>query len=124
VVSGMEGLHQISGSFECMKNNHEEALFQKGAIEHEPGKYYLSYADGTPYFWLACTAWNGALKSTDEEWEHYLNQRKANNYSTIQFVTTEWRGCDKNPEGLTAIEGSGYIRIHPDFFKRIDRRID
>ena len=118
------GLHGQSGSFTCVTNERNEALFQKGAIQHEPGKYYLSHADGTPFFWLACTAWNGALKSTDEEWQHYLNHRKANYYNTIQFVCTEWRGCDRNLEGLTAIEGTGYIRIHPEFFKRIDRRID
>jgi len=118
------GLHEQEGKFNCIKNTSPELIHQKGAIQHEPGKYYLSYNDGTPFFWLACTAWNGALKSTDEEWEHYLNQRKKNNYNTIQFVTTEWRGCDKNAEGLTAIEGTGYITIHPEFFKRIDKRID
>jgi hypothetical protein len=118
------GLNTVDGSFACEENKTAEPLFQNGAIRHEPGKYYLSHSDGTPFFWLACTAWNGALKSTDEEWEHYLNQRKENHYNTIQLVTTEWRGCDKNAEGLTAIEGTGRIKIHPEFFKRIDQRID
>ncbi len=118
------GLNKVEGNFTCEKNESKENLFQKGAIKHEPGKYYLSYNDGMPFFWLACTAWNGALKSTNEEWQHYLNQRKEHHYNTIQLVTTEWRGCDKNAEGLTAIEGSGRIQIHPDFFKRIDQRID
>ncbi len=118
------GLHNQSGTFECVANKSSEPLFQKGAIGHEPGKYYLSYADGTPFFWMACTAWNGALKSTGEEWEYYLNHRIKNNYNVIQLVTTEWRGADKNAEGLTAIDGAGYIRIHPEFFKRIDQKID
>jgi hypothetical protein len=118
------GLHNQSGTFKCVENENSDLLFQKGAIQYEAGKYFLSYNDGTPFFWLACTAWNGALKSTDEEWQHYLNQRKGNQYNTIQLVTTEWRGCDKNPEGQTAIEGTGRIRINPDFFKRIDQRID
>jgi hypothetical protein len=118
------GLHEQQGEFSCIENPGDDALFEKGAIRHEPGKYYLSYTDGTPFFWLACTAWNGALKSTPEEWEFYLNQRKANHYNTIQLVTTEWRGADKNAEGLTAIEGTGYIRVNPEFFKRIDQRID
>lgn len=121
---GNSGLQGQSGSFICQASQSSEAIYQKGAIRHRPGQYFLSHADGTPFFWLACTAWNGALKSTDEEWQHYLNQRKANQYNVIQLVTTEWRGCDKNAEGLTAIEGSGYIRIHPEFFKRIDQRID
>ncbi|MCF6332364.1 MAG: DUF4038 domain-containing protein [Draconibacterium sp.] len=118
------GLHNQTGKFICNPNISEDPIFQKGAIQHEPGKYYLSYNDGTPFFWLACTAWNGALKSTNEEWKHYLTQRKANNYSVIQLVTTEWRGCDKNAEGLTAIDGTGYIHIHPEFFKRIDQKIN
>ncbi len=118
------GLQNQSGIFECVENNNTDLLFKKGAIQHESGKYYLSYNDGTPFFWLACTAWNGALKSTDEEWKYYLNQRRANNYNVIQLVTTEWRGCDKNAEGLTAIEGTGYIQIHPEFFKRMDQKID
>jgi hypothetical protein len=119
-----KGLHKQSGEFKCVPNANGELLFQKGAVKHEPGKYYLSYGDGTPFFWLACTAWNGALKSTGEEWNYYLEQRKKNNYNVIQLVTTEWRGCDKNAEGLTAIEGTGYIKINPEFFKRIDQRID
>lgn len=118
------GLHSRTGMFESLPNHSLEAIAQKGALRHEQGKYYLSHANGTPFFWLACTAWNGALKSSNEEWEYYLNQRKANNYNVIQLVTTEWRGCDKNAEGLTAIDGAGYIHIHPDFFKRIDRKID
>ncbi len=119
-----KGLHGKSGTFECIENKSSELLYQKGQKIHLPGKYFLSYADGTPFFWLACTAWNGALKSTDEEWDFYLRQRKNNSYNTIQLVTTEWRGSDKNAEGLTAINGAGYIRINPEFFKRIDRRID
>lgn len=119
-----EGLHEQSGTFDCVKNYDETDFIEHGTIIHQPGKYYLSHADGKPFFWLACTAWNGALKSSDEEWKHYLNQRKKNHYNTIQFVTTEWRGCDKNAEGLTAIEGTGYIRVHPEFFKRIDKKID
>ncbi len=118
------GLNKVDGSFKCVENDTGEALFQRGAIWHEAGKYYLSYNDGTPFFWLACTAWNGALKSNDEEWQYYLNQRKQNNYNTIQLVTTEWRGCNKNAEGLTAVEGAGHIKIHPEFFKRIDKKID
>ena len=118
------GLNNQSGTFESVKNNDKDLLCQKGAIQHEAGKYYLSYSDGTPFFWLACTAWNGALKSTKDDWDFYLNQRKRNHYSVIQLVTTEWRGLDKNPEGQTAFEGTGRIQIHPEFFKRIDERID
>jgi hypothetical protein len=118
------GLDNLNGTFQCLPNNNSEIIYKKGSLTHPAGKYYLAYNDGTPFFWMACTAWNGALKSTDDEWEYYLNHRMKNNYNVIQLVTTEWRGCDKNTEGLTAIEGSGYIRIHPEFFRRIDQKID
>jgi hypothetical protein len=118
------GLHSKTGGFTCVQNSSAEAIFRRGAIRHLPGEYYLSHHDATPFFWLACTAWNGALKSTAEEWELYLNHRKKNNYNVIQLVVTEWRGCDKNAEGLTAMEGTGKIRIHPDFFRRIDKKMD
>jgi hypothetical protein len=118
------GLHENSGSFDCVENDNELAIYKHGAITHSSGAYYLSYNDGTPYFWAACTAWNGALKSTDEEWDTYLNHRKDHNYNLIQLVTTQWRGCDQSSEGLQAYEGSGEITINPDFFKLIDRKID
>lgn len=118
------GLHQQSGRFECVPNPSQEAIYQHGALQHLPGTYHLAYADGTPFFWLACTAWNGALKSTDEDWDTYLKQRKAHRYNVIQLVTTPWRGCEVNAEGEVPFTGSGRISLNPDFFRRIDQKID
>jgi hypothetical protein len=119
-----KGINNKEGVFECIANNPSEEIYRRGSIVHQKGKYYLSYSDGRPFFWLACTAWNGALKSGNEEWDFYLEHRKQNNYNVIQFVTTQWRGCDKNAEGMAACEGSGHLRINPEFFKRIDEKID
>jgi hypothetical protein len=118
------GLNGQKGSFLCKPNTNAKDIYKHGPIINPPGTFYLTHADGTPFFWLACTAWNGALKSTDAEWDQYLQQRVNNNYSAIQFVTTQWRGCDKSSEGLVAFEGSGRIRINPEFFKLIDKKID
>jgi len=118
------GLHDKSGSFLCVSNESQLAIYKLGAIVHPAGKYHLSYSDGTPYFWVGCTAWNGALKSTAEEWETYLTHRRDHNYNLIQLVTTQWRGCDQSADGLVAYEGSGEITINPEFFKRIDQKID
>lgn len=121
---GNSGLHQIEGSFECKASENELDLYQKGPIVHFPGTYQLRHQDGTPFFWTACTAWNGALKSTQEEWDYYLENRLENSYNTIQLVTTQWRGSEKNGEGEVAFTGSGHIQINPEFFKRIDERIE
>lgn len=118
------GLNNQKGAFICKPNTDQKDIYKHGPIINPPGTYYLKHADGAPFFWLACTAWNGAMKSTDSEWDKYLQQRSSNNYSAIQLVTTEFRGCDKNAEGLVAIRGCGRISINPEFFKRIDRKID
>ncbi len=119
-----EGLNLKKGVFLCRANTGKQEINKRGAIISPEGRYHLTYSDGTPFFYLACTAWNGALKSTKEEWEKYLKQRVSNNYNVIQLVTTQWRGCDRNSEGLTAFEGSGKIKINPDFFRRMDEKID
>lgn len=118
------GLDKQNGSFVCKQNTDQKDIYSHGPVINPPGTYYLTHSDGTPFFWLACTAWNGALKSTDSEWDHYLQQRTSNNYSAIQLVTTEFRGCDKNAEGLTAVQGCGKISVNPEFFRRIDKKID
>ena len=118
------GLNGQKGSFTCRQLVEQKDIYRHGPVINPKGTFYLSHTDGTPFFWLACTAWNGALKSTDAEWDMYLQQRVSNNYSAIQFVTTQWRGCDRSSEGLVAFTGSGRISINPDFFRLIDRKID
>jgi hypothetical protein len=119
-----QGLNGQKGSFLCKANNDQKNIYKNGPVMNPAGTFYLTHADGTSFFWMACTAWNGALKSTDSEWDQYLQHRVNNNYSVIQFVTTQWRGCDKSSEGLVAFEGCGRIRINPDFFRLIDKKID
>jgi len=118
------GLNNQKGSFLCKNNSDRKDIYKHGPIINPEGTYHLTHSDGTPFFYLACTAWNGALKSTDDEWEQYLQQRVNNSYSAIQLVTTQWRGCDKSSEGLVAFQGSGRIKINPDFFRLIDKKID
>jgi len=119
-----KGLHGIKGEFTCIPGNDDKEFYKHGRIVRPAGRYHLTYSDGTPFFYLACTAWNGALKSTEGEWDQYLKQRVENNYSAIQFVTTQWRGGDKNSLGQVAFEGSGRIIINPEFFQLMDKKVD
>lgn len=119
-----DGLNGKTGSFLCGKKDSVLDIYEHGPVSHPEGRFYLTHQDGKPFFWLACTAWNGALKSGDDEWDQYLYDRASKNYNVIQIVTTQWRGCDKSSEGKVAFEGSGRIRIDPEFFRLIDRKID
>lgn len=118
------GLNGIEGSFDCGANSSELDIHRRGAVIRPPGAYHLSHADGTPFLWTGCTAWNGALLSSEAEWEKYLSQRVATGYSVIQFVTTQWRGGETDSEGRVAFTGSGKIEINPEFFSRLDKKID
>ena len=118
------GLHQQTGTFECVPNDSKLEIYKKGVIVRPKGDYYLTYSDGTPFFWTACTAWNGALLSTEDEWEIYLKNRVENDYNVIQFVTTQWRGGETNSLGQVAFTGSGRIRINPNFFQHLDEKVD
>lgn len=118
------GLHGQKGTFQCVENTSPHDIYAKGSIIHPKGSYYLSHADGTPFFYTACTAWNGALKSTDAEWNTYLKDRVANHYNVIQFTTTQWRGASTNSAGQVAFTGSGRISINPAFFQHLDKKVD
>lgn len=121
---GNVGLHRQSGRFTCIRGVEEFEIYQRGALKHPPGKYHLAYDDGTPFFWMGCTAWNGAMKSSEADWDHYLQHRRDHHYNLIQFVTTQWRGGDANRDGDLAYEGSGRIEINPLFFQKLDKRVD
>jgi hypothetical protein len=85
---------------------------------------HLVRHDGTPFFWLGDTAWNGPLKATPEEWSDYLRDRAAKRFSVIQFVATQWISASGDAEGRPAYLGTNPIRIEPAFFRRLDRYID
>jgi hypothetical protein len=118
------GLHGVTGSFECMENSSELDLHTHGQVDRAMGSYHLRHKDGTPFFWQGCTAWNGGLKSTEQEWEHYLGQRSEHGYNVIQLVGTQWRGCDQNSQGEVAFTGSGKITLNPAFFQYFDEKMN
>ena len=118
------GLHEQEGQFMCEPNPSPLPLYQHGAVGHRAGERFLRHADGTFFFYAACTAWNGPLKSTDAEWNTYLAHRAEHHYSAIQFVATQWRGCDTNSQLQTAYTGHRRIAINPAFFRHLDGKVD
>lgn len=124
-VPAAEGLDAQEGRFAARTGDASTNRFlQHGSIRVSENGRYLVHADGTPFFWLGDTAWNGALRSTDEAWETYLADRSEKHFTGIQFVTTQWRAALANAEGMVAYTGFEDIEINPSFFQRIDERID
>jgi hypothetical protein len=68
-------LHHQSGQFECVAPLGGTPFERHGPLRVSDNRRYLTHADGTPFLWLADTAWNGPLKATDGEWDDYLRER-------------------------------------------------
>jgi len=116
-----EGLHNQVGSFESMPYKGENPLYVHGPLKLSNNRRYLVRADDTPFFWLADTAWNGIIRSTTDEWCEYLNVRREQGFTAIQFVLTHWRGGPYDIECEKAYEGKEKIvRLNVNFFKCID----
>lgn len=122
---GNGGLHNQSGIFTCGNPVGETIFQQHGPLRLSDNRRFLSHADGVPFFWLADTAWNGPLCSTGEEWQHYIRERTRQNFTAVQWVTTQWLaspGGDIN--GDVAFTGEERIAINPMFFQRLDHKVD
>lgn len=119
------GLHNQFGEFTCDENHGATRFDQHGSLKLSDNRRYLVHADGTPFFFLSDTAWNGPLLSTDEEWEHYLRERVRQNFTAVQWVTTQWLASPEGDrDGQKAFSGSDLIEINPAFFQRLDSKID
>ena len=121
-VAGLAGRR---GSFICYSHREtDNPLLRHGPVSVATGGTYFVHRDGTPFFWMGDTAWNGPLRARQEDWRTYLDTRRAQSFSVVQFVATQWRAAVSNRMGLRAYEGFEQIQINPEFFRRLDDRID
>jgi hypothetical protein len=119
------GQPAASGSFVCVRaESTKNPLLQHGPVRVSGDGRHFEHADATPFFWLVDTVWNGALLSDDAGWQNYLDDRVAKKFTGAQFVMTQWRTCYENAEGQVAYSGFENIEIHPEFFQRLDRRVN
>ena len=117
------GLHDQQGEFECLAAAALSEWLLNGPLQVSTDCRHLEFANGTPFFWLADTAWNGPLKAALSDWDVYLADRVMKGFSVIQFVATHWLGAAADAEGRPAYTNPQRIRIEPAFFQRMDRRI-
>ena len=124
----VDGLDGQTGAFVVTTPEAENPFLRHGAVRVSDNGRYFAHADGTPFFWLGDTAWNGALRAQADHWGRYLHDRVDKGFTVIQFVTTQWRAAYVDAEGQVAYSTSGDaaddLTIHPGFFQRLDRRVD
>lgn len=114
------GLDKQTGSFRCVPYEGVNTLYRHGSIRVSPNRRFLEQSDGTPFFWLSDTAWNGALKADPKSWETYLADRTKKRFTVVQFVMTQWIAGAGNADLRLAYQGRDSITIDPVFFQWMD----
>jgi hypothetical protein len=117
------GLHGQRGNFTCVPYVGQNPLYRYGPVRLSGDRRFFTWANGSPFFWLADTAWNGVLRSNEADWERYLTARQNQGFSVVQFVSTQWRGAMEVLGDERAFAGTEHITIFPDFFRSREPRI-
>lgn len=112
-----------SGSFECIPYTGTNPLYQRGAIRVSASGTHFEHFDGTPFFWLGDTVWNGPLKADRGDWSYFLADRAAKGFNVIQFVPTQWVAAAGNADLRAAFTAGEEIRLDPIFFQWLDHRV-
>lgn len=77
--------------------------------------------DGKPFFYLADTCWSAFTNINDEEWEYYLDFRKAQGFNTLQInILPQWDASATKLEYYPfALEGEqfDYSSINESYFE-------
>jgi Protein of unknown function (DUF4038)/Domain of unknown function (DUF5060)/Putative collagen-binding domain of a collagenase len=115
------GLNGQSGQFLCMAATGPTRFEKHGQVRVALDHRHLEHLDGTPFFWLADTAWNGARRAEIEDWESYAGIRTAHLFTVAQWSVAPGEDT-KNQSAYSGFPSR--IAINPDFFKRLDARLD
>jgi hypothetical protein len=116
------GLH-AQGRFTTIPATGTTRFQQHGRLKLSENRHYFVHEDGTPFFWLADTCWNGPLLAEDDDWRHYLDVRTEQRFTAVQWVATQWLAApDGDRHGHKAYEGHERICINLDFFRQLERK--
>jgi hypothetical protein len=81
---------------------------------------YLVNADGSPFFYMADTAWQMPAKLTRADIDYYLAARAAQGFNVIQIVALDSTYKDKNPYGQTPLLNNNPATPNSAYFDQID----
>jgi hypothetical protein len=118
------GLEAQGGAFTCSEPQGATRFERHGRLRLSADGTHLEHADGTAFFWMGDTAWNGPMLATPDEWNLYLKHRKEQQFTAVQWVATQWISApDGDWTGEFPYSGRDKIIVHPAFFQRLDQKI-
>lgn len=114
------GLHNKSGEFLCSAPVGTNRFSEHGAIELSRDHRHFEHQDGTPFFWIADSVWNGARLSDPNDWNRYAKIRANQRFTAAQWSVAP--GTDS--EGEIAFAGKSRMVPNTEFFQRLDAKIE
>jgi len=114
------GLHQRTGAFHCIAPGGTNRFDRHGPVRLARDRRHFEHADGAPFFWLADLAVEGARMSDPQSWERYAGIRAGQYFSVVQWSAAA--GADWSKQ--TAFAGRDRIAVNPEFFQRLDAKVD
>lgn len=130
------GLNNQSGSIAVTAYAGNLPIYQRGFLRISANNRYMTYNDGTPFYWLGDTSWGGLSNATR------LNESNDPSYSSmfrgiidrrVQQGYTVWKAETfanndegSNPpanEGGSAWTNGFFNQLNPAFWQNIDERL-
>jgi len=118
---GNTGLNAQHGEFLCTSTIGQSRFRRHGPVRVALDQHHLEHADGTPFFWLADTVTRGALVADPKSWATYAVIRASQNFTVAQWAVATG-GDLEHESALTGFPER--IGVNPDFFKRLDAKLD
>ena len=116
-----DGLGNQTGEFTCTSPIGLTRFHKHGPVRVARDHRHLEHADGTPFFWLADTVWTGARAGALKDWESYAETRASQRFTVAQWAVAP----GEDVKNQCAYGGfPERIAINPDFFKRLDARLE
>jgi hypothetical protein len=113
-------LQNQSGAFLCTAPVATNRFNLHGPIRVSRDRSHFEHEDGTPFFWMADSLGNGMRLSTPVEFNAYARVRAMQRFTAAQWSVTPGRDSDSQ----VAFLGRPEIVPNPEFFQRLDAKID
>ncbi len=114
------GLNAKTGQFLCTAELGTNRFHQHGPVRLASDRRHFEHADGTPFFWLADNARDGATQSELKDWRLYAAVRASQNFTVVQWTPAGGVGFAAG-SALTGFPER--IGVNPDFFRRLDAKL-
>src|SRR6266581_1538545 len=113
-------LHDQRGVFICTAPIAGTAFQRHGPIKIARDHRHFEYADGTPFFWLADTTWDGPRVAAAKDFADYAASRSSQKFSVVQWSVAPGPGA----KGDRPWSGTERISIRPEFFQQLETKFE